>query len=139
MQLNGLIHTMRVDTAAAPPSLNDGPGPAGLTIAGLYRGTKPKFMTGLTFQPSYFVPALHFYLFSPKGRVYRAHDQIHPWGGDIAHFDFDAAQRSDPANSGRYTLKDGKLYIKMGDEPMISTTAPNSNTVTIESVTYVRQ
>ncbi|MGI9071227.1 MAG: hypothetical protein ACR2JB_07890 [Bryobacteraceae bacterium] len=34
-ELNGLLHTMRVDTASAPPSVNDGPGPAGLTIAGL--------------------------------------------------------------------------------------------------------
>jgi hypothetical protein len=138
-ELNGLIQTMRVDTASAPPSLADGPGRTGLTIAGLYRGTKPKFMTGLTFQPSYFVPALHFYLFSPTGRVYRAYDQIRAPSGDITRFDFDAAQQSDPANSGRYTIKDGKLYIKMGNEPMISTTAPDGNAVIIQSVTYVHQ
>lgn len=137
--LNGLVHTMRVERASAAPSVTDGPGPAGLVIAGLYQGTKPKFMTGLTFQPSYFIPALHFYLFSPTGRVYRAYDEIRAPGGDIRRFDFDAAQRSDPANSGRYTIKNGKLYIKMGDEPMISTAAPGGNAVTIESVAYVRQ
>jgi hypothetical protein len=138
-ELNALMHTMRVDTASAPPLVTDGPGPGGRTIAGLYRGTKSKFMTGLTFQPSYFIPALHFYLFSTTGRVYRAYDQIPGLRGDVTRFDFDAAQRSDPENSGRYTIKNGKLYIQMGGEPMISTAAPDGNTVTIQSVTYVRQ
>jgi hypothetical protein len=138
-ELNALMHTMRVDTASAPPSVTDGPGPGGRTIAGLYRGTKSKFMTGLTFQPSYFIPALHFYLFSTTGRVYRAYDQIPGLRGDSTRFDFDAAQKSDPENSGRYTIKNGKLYIQMGGEPMISTAAPDGNTVTIQSVTYVRQ
>jgi hypothetical protein len=136
--VNGMVHSMRVDMASAPPSLTEGPGPAGQLIAGLYRGTKQKFMTGLTFQSSYYMPALHFYLFSKTGRVYRAYDQIRAPGGDINRFDFDFAQRSDPANSGRYTIMDDKLYIKIGRDPAIVTAAPKDNTVTIESVTYVR-
>lgn len=48
-------------------------------------------------------------------------------------------QRSDPANSGRYTIMDDKLYITMGRDPAIVPAAPKNNTVTIESVTYTRQ
>ena len=137
--VNGLVRSMRVDMASAPPSLTEGPGPAGQSIAGLYQGMKQKFMTGLTFQSSYYVRALHFYLFSRTGSVYRAYNQIQAPGGDVARFDFDSAQRSDPVNSGRYTIADGKLYIKMGGDPAIVTAAPQNNSVTIESVTYVRQ
>lgn len=137
--VNGMVHTMRVEMASAPPSLSEGPGPAGQLIAGLYRGTKQKYMTGLTFQSSYFIPAPHFYLFSKTGRVYCAYDEIRAPGGDMNRFDFDAAQRSDPANSGRYTIMDDKLYIKMGRDPAIVTAAPKNNTVTIGSVTYTRQ
>jgi hypothetical protein len=137
--VNNLVRTMRVEMGAAAPSLTEGPGPAGQLMAGLYRGTKQKFMTGLTYQASYYKTALHFYLFSPTGRVYRSYDQLSVPGGDITRFDFDFAQRSDPRNSGRYTIKDDKLYIKIGSDPAIVTAAPKDNAVTIESVTYTRQ
>jgi len=71
--------------------------------------------------------------------VYCAYDEIRAPGGDINRFDFDVAQRSDPVNSGRYTIMDDKLYIKMGRDPAIVTAAPKNNTVTIQSVTYTRQ
>jgi hypothetical protein len=137
--LNGMVHTMRVVSAAAPPPLAAGPGLAGGPIAGLYRGTKPKYMAGLTFQSSYYTSALHFYLFSSTGRVYRAYDQIRAPGGDISRFDFDYAERADPANSGRYAVKGDKLYIQMGRGPIIVTTAPANNTVIIDSVAYAQQ
>ncbi len=137
--VSAMIRTMRVDMAAAPPSLTEGPGPDGELMAGLYRGTKQKFMTGLTFQSSYYKTALHFYLFSKTGQVYRAYDQMRAPGGDINRFDFDLAQRSDPSNSGRYRVVNDKLYIKMGRDAAIVTPAPRDNTVTIESVTYTRQ
>jgi hypothetical protein len=138
-EVNGLLHTMRVEMGSATPSLNEGPGPAGQFITGLYRGIKQKYMTGLTFQSSYYIPASHFYLFSKTGRVYRAYDQVRAPDGDINRFDFDFAQRSDPVNSGRYTITDNKLIIKMGRDPAIVTAAPTNNTVTINSVTYTRQ
>ena len=137
--VSALIRSMRVDLAPAPPSVSDGPGPAGELAAGLYRGIKQKFMPGLTFQASYYKTALHFYLFSRTGQAYRAYDEVRVPSGEINRFDFDFAQRSDPPNSGRYTVKDGKLYIKMGHYPAIVTDAPKDNTVTIESVTYTRQ
>jgi len=132
-----MLRTMRVETTAAPPSLTEGPGPEGEAIAGLYRGIKQKFMTGLTFQASYYTPATHYYLFSKTGRVYRAYDRAP--AGDANLFDFDQAERADPVNSGRYAVRDGKLYIKMGKAAMIVTELPNGNTLTIESVNYQRQ
>jgi hypothetical protein len=136
--LNNLMHTMRVEIGPATPSVGEGPGPGGQLIAGLYRGIKQKYMTGLTFQSSYYVAATHFYLFSKTGQVYRAYDQIRAPNGDINRFDFDLAQRADPVNSGRYTITDGKLIIKMGRDAPIVTAAPSNNTVTISSVTYTR-
>jgi hypothetical protein len=137
--VSAVLRTMRVETAPAPPSVSEGPGSEGEAIAGLYRGTKQKYMTGLIFQNSYYTPALHFYLFSKTVRVYRAYDQLRAPGGDINRFDFDGAQRADPRNSGRYTVKDGKLYIQFGRDPAIVTAAPTGTSVTIESVTYERQ
>jgi hypothetical protein len=96
-------------------------------------------MTGLTFQSSYYISALHFYLFSSTGRVYRAYDQIRAPGGDKNRFDFDYAERADPANSGRYAVKGDKLYIQMGRGAVIVTAAPTNNSVTIDSVTYTLQ
>ena len=88
---------------------------------------------------SYFIPAPHVYLFSKTGLVYRAYDEIRVPGGDIRRFDFDYAQRSNPTNCGRYTISDGKLYIKMGRDPVIVTAVPNGGAVIIDSVTYTRQ
>ncbi len=87
------------------------------------------------------VPALHYYLFSPEGRVYRAYDELPVPGGNVSRFDFDAAQRADPVNSGRYSLKGNQLRIQMGGQPpeTITTAAPEGGRVTIHSVVYVRQ
>jgi hypothetical protein len=85
--------------------------------------------------------ALHFYLFSADGRVYRAYDQLQVPGGAIPRFDFDAAERRDPMNSGRYTVDNGKLVIRMRGSPpeTIATAAPRGGKVTINTVTYERQ
>ena len=74
-------------------------------------GTKPKYVVDLNRQVGLgrHVPALHYYLFSAEGRVYRAYDQLEVPGGDISGFDFNAAQRADPVNSGRYTVKGGRF------------------------------
>ncbi len=139
--VNAVLGSMRVESAPAPPSVSEGegPGPLGETLAGLYKGVKQKFMTGLTFQASYYTTALHFYLLSKTGQVYRAYDQVRAPGGDITRFDFAGAQRAEPQNVGRFTVKNDKLYIQIGKPPAIVTDLPKDNVVTIESVTYVRQ
>ncbi|MBI3528139.1 MAG: hypothetical protein HY067_09225 [Betaproteobacteria bacterium] len=141
--LNVLGASLRVEAGAALPSVTEGPGPAGGKIAGLYMGTKPKYVVDLNRPVGYgkHVPALHYYLFSADGRVYRAYDTLTVPGGEVSRFDFDAAQRDDPVNSGRYTVKGNQLYIKMGDQPpeMITTAAPQGNRITIDTVLYIRQ
>ena len=112
-------------------------------MAGLYMGTKPKYVVNLNRPVGYgsWVTALHFYLFSTDGRVYRAYDQLSVPRGDVSSFNFDAAQRTDPVNSGRYTLTGNQLRIQMGGKPpeTITTPAPKDNRVIIDTVVYLRQ
>ena len=138
--LNQMASTMRVEALRAPAALTPG---AGNAVAGLYMGMKPKYiatMQNVTGYASY-QNALHFYLFSADGRVYRAYDRLEVPRGAISRFDFDAAERRDPANSGRYTADNGKLIIKMHGNPQetIAADAPRGGKVTINTVTYERQ
>lgn len=123
--------------------MTEGPGPVGRAMAGLYMGTKAKYIVNLNgpVGSGSHVPALHFYLFSADGRVYRAYDELRAPDGDVNRFDFDAAQRADPVNSGRYTVSGNQLRIQMGSQPpeTITTAAPQNNRVTIDTVIYMRQ
>ncbi len=138
--LNRMASTMRIETARAPAPLAPA---AGRAVAGLYRGTKPKYMATMVnvIGSGYYQNALHFYLFSADGRVYRAYDKLEVPGGAIARFDFDAAERNDPMNSGRYTVDGGKLIITLhGQSPeTIVADAPRDGRVTINTVIYTRQ
>jgi hypothetical protein len=139
--LNAMAATLRVDAARAPAPLSQA---AGRSIAGLYMGTKQKYMATMVnvIGSGYYTPALHYYLFSADGRVYRAYDPPAVPGGDIARFDFDAAARRDPVNSGRYTVDRGRLLIRMpGDaaESQLGAEVPRDGLVRIGSVLYKRQ
>jgi len=135
-RLNQLAGTFKVEgaPAAAPLSIA-----AGSAIAGLYQGMKPKYvatMQNVTGYASY-QTALHYYVFSANGRVHRAYDKLEAPGG---RFDFDAAERRDPQNSGRYTVDSGKLVIRMtGENEPIVTEAPRNGILTIYSVAYRKQ
>ncbi|HTQ31831.1 MAG TPA: hypothetical protein VMI53_11535 [Opitutaceae bacterium] len=142
--LQALLMSLRVDRKAAPPSVTGGPGPEGAALAGLYAGTKLKYMVNLNRMAGFgdTVPARHFYLFSADGRVFRCYDNP-PAGGDWRRFDFDAARRDDPTNSGRFTVRDHQLYIELGSPPgqppnVITTAINDPNLLEIESVKYVR-
>ena len=135
--LNRMAGTLRVETARPPTPLTAAGGHA---VAGLYQGMKPKYvatMQNITGYASY-QNALHFYLFSPDGHVYRAYDKLETPGN---RFDFDKAEREDPMNSGRYTVDGGKLIIKMHgtEQETIVTQAPQGGKVTINTITYTRQ
>jgi len=141
--LNQFSASLRVEAETPLPSVAEGPGPAGAKVAGLYMGSKPKYVVDLNRPVGYgkHVAAFHYYLFSASGRVYRAYDILTVPGGDPTRFDFDAAQRDDPGNSGRYTVKGNQLIIRIGGQQpeTISLPVPASNRVTIESVLYIRQ
>jgi hypothetical protein len=112
-------------------------------MAGLYMGFKPKYtatMSNVTGHASY-ETALHYYLFSADGRVYRAYDRLDVPGGDISRFDFDTAERIDAVNSGRYTVDGGKLFIQMGRDlsERIVAPIPENGMLNINAVVYKRQ
>jgi hypothetical protein len=108
------LASMRVEAGKPPPPAAEGPGPAGIAMAGLYRGTKV---------------SPHFYLFTPDGYVYRSYDAP-PVPG-----------RNDPENSGRFAVKDGKLHLRMGPQQKetISAAPPQGGRLTLDTVLYVRQ
>jgi len=136
-----MLQSMRVETAAPPPSTAEGPGAAGPAVAGLYMGYKAKYTTNLNLGPAYgtYTSTLHFYVFSAAGRVYRCYDTIDVPGNDPERFDFDAAQRRDPGNSGRYTVKGGKLYMEIGEKPdTVVVDAPSGGRLKVYDVLYVR-
>ncbi|HEY9154865.1 MAG TPA: hypothetical protein VIM69_07040 [Opitutaceae bacterium] len=137
-----MLGSMRVGRRTAPPSISHGPGAQGAALAGLFMGTKAKYLAlGVTDFTGH-APALHYFLFSPDGRVVRCYD-FPPGGSEEAarHFDFDTAERQDPRNSGRFAMRGNELYIKWGgpiaDE--ITTTVTDANNLTLDSVRYVRK
>jgi hypothetical protein len=142
--LNTFAASLRVEAGAPAPSIAEGPGPAGRAVAGLYMARTFKDVVDMN-RPvgsnMTRVPALHYYLFSADGRVYCAYDELPLPGGGVGRFDFEAAQRADPVNSGRYSVKGNQLLIQMGGQPPrnITTAMPRGNRVIIDAVEYMRQ
>jgi hypothetical protein len=135
-----LMRTLRIGSKAAPPNVANGPGPQGAALAGLFGGVKAKYMAiGLVDYTSH-IQALHFFLFSADGRVFRCYDTP-PAGGDWRRFDFDTSERQDPGNTGRYAVRGNELYIKWGgpNSDEITTTVTDPNTLLMDSVTYTRK
>lgn len=135
--LNQMAGTMRVEQARAPAPLTAA---AGRGVAGLYMGIKPKYMATMVnvIGSGYYQNALHYYLFSADGRVYRAYDSLAAPGG---RFDFDAAERRDASNSGRYTVDHGKLVITMKGEERETLVAdvPKDGALVINGIPYQLQ
>ena len=137
--LNAMSATFRIESERAAPTLNP---VAGRGVAGLYMGLKQKYTATLANVTggAYYTTALHYYLFSADGRVYRAYDTLDLPGGRAEAFDFDAEERRDAGNSGRYTIEGGKLVIRMnGEGEPIVTSPPQNGRVTINTVLYERQ
>jgi hypothetical protein len=138
--LTATAGSLRVEAGRAPTPLTAAGGRA---VAGLYQGMKQKYMATMVnvIGGGYYTPALHFFLLSPSGRVYRAYDKLDVPGGNPARFDFDAAQSRDPGNSGTYTIDGGNLLMRFGgpSPETIVTAAPKGGTFTVYSVRYTRQ
>jgi hypothetical protein len=119
---------LRVEASRAPPPLTEA---AAQVVAGLYKGFAQKYTVD-TIRGGYsYLPALHYYLFSADGSVYRQYDSPPGPGAEL----------SDRQNSGRYTVDGGKLIISMeGQQPeTIVTDVPGNGIVTIYRVPYERQ
>jgi hypothetical protein len=88
-----------------------------------------------------FVPALHMYLLSENGRVYRAYDDIMAPGGDIRRFDFDAAEQADPVNSGHFVVQGDQLLMTPGErsDEKIAVSLRQPGHLTIGTVDYTRR
>jgi len=133
-----------------PPNAAAAPAPAGSpaarasagAVSGLFMGTKPKYMVDLQRGVGYgrTVTASHWYLFSGDGRVHRGYDDPVAPGGDVRRFDFDNARRSDPDNSGTYTVQGNQIFLDMGTqgtERIVVALEPNR--LVINTVIYRRQ
>ena len=143
-QLNAFASTLRVVAGAPEPDYAAPVGAAGRAIAGLYMGFTKKYMTDLQRGSAYgyYVNAVQYYLFSADGRVYRHYDELKVPGGDPARFDFAAAEREDPVNSGRYTIKGDSIFVRVGSAERperFALRVPNGNSLSIGSVSFTRQ
>ena len=139
--MEAMYRTLRVETAVtAPAHPMTQLGAAGKAIAGLYMGSRMRYMVDLQRGPAYgrSVAALHFYLFSADGWLYRFFDVP---VGDLEHFDFAQAARDDPENSGQYSVDRGQLIIQMGGPlpQTLSVQIPRAGRVQIEGIEYLRQ
>ena len=84
------------------------------------------------------VTALHFYLFSADGWVYRFYDVP---SGDLTRFDFGRAAQEDPENTGRYGVDGGNLRLFMGGPQPQTLTGQLSRAgrLEVEGVVYQKQ
>ena len=143
-QLNAFASTLRV-VAGAPEADYAAPvGAGGRAIAGLYMGFTRKYMTDLQRGPAYgyYANAVQYYLFSADGRVYRHYDELKVPGRDPARFDFAAAEREDPVNSGRYTIRGDSVFVRLGpaERPeRFALRVPTQKSISIGAVSYTRQ
>jgi ketosteroid isomerase-like protein len=140
--IQAMMASMRVE--AAPPEPPPLTGPAAVAargLAGLYMGQKGHYVVDLNgaVGSGHWLTQPHFYLFSATGRVYRTFDPTIP--ADASKFDFDAALRTDPESSGRFTVQGDQLVLRMsGPKAEVITTAlPKGNSVVIDKVMYLRQ
>jgi hypothetical protein len=141
--VKAMLASMRVEKKTAPPSFDGGPGAAGSALAGLYRGNKSKYIVDLSgpVGSGHHVRALHYYLFSSDGWVHCCYDFPPVSNGNWRQFDFKQAQRQDPVNTGRYTVRDKQLFIRMSapSSEIIVASLGNPDQLEIETVTYTRQ
>lgn len=142
-QLNAFAATLHV-VAGTPEAAFTGPSSAaGRAVAGLYMGFARKYMTDLQRGPGYgyYTNALQFYLLSADGRVYRHYDELKVPANDPARFDFDAAERADPVNSGRYAVRGDSIFLRLGpaEHRELVATRFSRGTISIAGTSYARQ
>jgi hypothetical protein len=144
--LRATLASLRVVAGTPEPVIADEPGASSsgdAQLVGLFVGIKQRYTVNLMgpVGSGSWMPSTHYYLFSPGGRVYRTYEAPSAPGGDLRRFDYDAAQRYDPDNSGRYTVQGGKLVMRMGGSQPETITAslPKGDRLLINSIIYNRE
>ncbi len=124
----------------SPLSPNEARGAS--AVIGVFMGLKQRYVTEMAMVTGSgrYVLAAHYYVFSGDGRVYRRYDLDVP-GNDPRRFNFAAAQREDPENSGTYRVHGNQLMLIMGPQgtERITTTLSEAGALQISSVRYERQ
>jgi hypothetical protein len=98
-------------------------------LAGLYVGSR------LIWQGNPFggvgsgtwMPGTYWYLLSPDGRVHRGIRLPSVTNGDITRFDYDAARRKDPANSGSFAVEGTRVNFVIGGQTLVAEVTPEGN------------
>jgi hypothetical protein len=103
------------DSAVSTPRAGAAVVPGSPLMPGLYMGTVQRLRPNVLGPPgsTTTVIASTYYLFSGDGRVYRSTELPSAPRG-IRSFDYDAALRRDPGNSGTYTADAANLRIRLG-------------------------
>jgi hypothetical protein len=113
--LGGVLDSLKVgrQEAAAPPAQAK-PSAGGGDADGLYLATTRRFMPTIGGAPGSgsFQVATRFYLLSKDGRFHRGYGLPSVPGGDLRNFDYARAEREDPANTGTYSRKGGRLSFR---------------------------
>lgn len=136
-----LFESVSIEAGATMPASPARISAAGRTMAGIYMGYKPKFTVNL-FGPvgtGTFPPSPHFYLLSPDGRAYRTFDILKVPKSDPSRFDYAAAARTDPENSGQFSVQCNQLVMRFGAADTVTATMVSRDVFTIYGVTYARQ
>ncbi len=142
--LGAMVNSLHVERKAPPPSLAGGPGPDAAKVVGLFMAFKSKYTAGIYGMAGSggWKSAVHYYVFSPDGRVYCCYD-FPPGGNEQSwrSFNFDAAQRADPDNTGRYRVDGNQLLMQMSarNSQLITARITDANHLEIETHTYERQ
>jgi hypothetical protein len=127
--------TVHIDGGTRTPTVGASSPSAARAVAGVYMGYSTRYNAVYGQR----MPAWFYYLFSADGRVYRTYDDP---GNDPSRFDFAAAQRADPVNSGQYTIRGDSMVIRLGPPNQPETfevAVPTGNAILIKGITYERQ
>jgi hypothetical protein len=139
------LASLRVSTdngADLPSPLPPNEARAAAAVMGVFMGLRQRYVTdmALVTGSGRYVLAAYYYVFSGDGRVYRRYDLEVP-ANDPRRFNFGAAQREDPENSGTYRVQGNQLMLFMGPQgtDRITTTLSEAGAIQIGSVRYERQ
>ena len=124
--------------AAAPAAAPKGKAASG-GADGLYLASTRRFVMRIGGPPGSgdWQVATRFYLLSKDGRFHRGYGLPSVPGGDVRNFDYAKAEREDAPNSGTYTLKGNRVFLRArGGDSVEGTVAAGE--LAIDNTTFKR-